>query len=193
MKSYVNEKVIADLVKDVSDQHYVMSGTITAITAAQATALGEACMQISLENQLDTLNWSDVTARIEHMGNVKKSLLEWSEQDMKAMATYNQSLVNNVMPIGRQTLAESAAEIARLSLVAVEMLQDFQHMAYNDMREKLMVAVHLLLGSAQAAIHLLGSYLDEWNNPNFVLEYKPVLDLLKQKAERCQSREPLYA
>ena len=53
------EKTVTQFIAEISDQHNPMTGAVIALVAAQAAALGEACMQISLDNQVDKLNWQE--------------------------------------------------------------------------------------------------------------------------------------
>ncbi len=73
MEQLITGQTVRQFIAKVSDQHHAMTGAVIAVSAAQAAALGEACMQISLDNQVDKLNWRDVTARIEQMLSLKKA------------------------------------------------------------------------------------------------------------------------
>ena len=86
MSLQTSDKTIRQFITEVSDAQYAMAGAVIAAGAAQAAALGEACMQLSLDNQVDKLDWASVSARIEQMVHLKNTLLEWCNQDAKTMA-----------------------------------------------------------------------------------------------------------
>ncbi len=50
------EETVRQFIEKVSDQQHSMVGAVIAASAAQVAALGEACMQISLDNQVDKLD-----------------------------------------------------------------------------------------------------------------------------------------
>lgn len=184
MESYITERAVRQLIKDVSDQYYPMPGTVLAISAAQAAALGEACMQISLDNQVDRLDWQDTTARIEQMVRIKTTLLEWADHDARLLAQYHTVPQNGHRPNSRTILGESPTEIARLSLMGVEVLENFRPLAFKSVQESLAVAIQLLLSTAQTAISLLDDYLHHRAEPELLAEYNAVLTELKQQANQ---------
>jgi formiminotetrahydrofolate cyclodeaminase len=183
MKAYLTERTIRDFIKIVSDEHYLLPGAVIAASAAQATALGEACMQISLENQVDTLDWQDVTARIQQMVHIKNTLFVWIDQDALALVEYNTAISDGSKPGSRKVLAEGPLEMTRLILAATKLLREFQPLAFQKLKEKSMVAVYLLIGAAQAAVHLTDTRLQEWGDPDYFREYNPVVAQLKQQIE----------
>lgn len=185
MKSYITERTVRDFIKIVSDEHYLLPGAVIAASAAQATALGEACMQISLENQVDILNWPDVTARIQQMVHIKNTLLEWADQDALTLVDYNSDMSNGAKSTNRKVLAEGPLEMTRLILSATRLLQEFQPLAFQKLKEKSMVAVYLLMGAAQAAVHLVETRLQEWEDPHYLREYNSTVAQLKQQIDDC--------
>jgi len=171
----IPDDTIRQTIADISDQHYAMTGAVIAVAAAHAAALGEACMQISLDNQVDTLDWQDVTSRIEQMARLKDDLLEWSSQGGKAV-TERIALRKSNSDIGSQRFwCESAAEVCRLSIDAVQLLQDFRPLAFNDVRDDLEITVNLLTGTAESAALLLTSNLNIWPQTTLRDEYQEVL------------------
>ena len=132
MQPTLTEKTIRQFIDEVSDQHYPMTETVIAASAAQAAALGEACMQISLDNQVDTLDWQDVTARIEQLAHIKNTLIEWCNQDVgKLVSDVVQS--ENGDFVNPQELCDYSAEIGRYSVQAVMILQDLLRRLQNHL------------------------------------------------------------
>lgn len=177
----VTAKTIRQFVEEVSDQHHAMAGAVIAVSAAQAAALGEACMQLSLENQLDKLDWQDATARIEQMAHIKNTLLEWCDQDAAAIATYVALREAGEGVRGQQLLCGSPAEISRLSIEAATLLQDFRPLVFEQVRDDLEIAVNLLAGTARTAMLLLDSNLRIWPETALLEEYEPIRAELEQR------------
>jgi len=188
MKPQLTDKSVRDFVREVSDQHYPLSSTVLANSAAQATALGEACMQISLEHQIDTLSWQEVAVFIEQMVDIKNTLLDWADQEVVIIASHAISVPQQSEPNNLHALTDAPAEIARLSLEAIKNLQNFRPMAYHYLEEQLEVAIHLLTGTTQAAISLLACHLHYANTANHTQKYGSVLaDLQKQVEQLTES------
>ncbi len=185
MEQRVTEKTIRQFVVEVSDQHHAMSGAVIAASAAQAAALGEACMQISLDNQVDKLDWQDVTARIEQMVHIKNTLIEWCDQDADAVAQYV-ALRDEVgeAPTNQQLLCESPIEISRLSIEAATVLQDFRSLVFEWEQDDLEMAISLLAGTARTALLLLDSNLRLWPDPVLLKEYEPILSELEKRIQQ---------
>ncbi len=181
MSIQVTEKTIRQFVAEVSDQHHAMAGAVISASAAQAVALGEACMQISLDNQVDRLDWTAVSTRIEEMGHIKDTLLVWCEQDAAAIADYVALRESGGGLADQRILCEGPAEISKLSLEAALLLQNFRSLAFEQVQDDLEIAITLLAGTARAAILLLDSNLRIWPEPDLLEEYEPILaDLLNQ-------------
>ncbi len=182
----ITEKTVRKFIDDVSDQHFAMAGAITAVSAAQAAALGEACMQISLENQLDKLDWAAVTAQIEQMSHLKNMLVEWCNQDATAIAEYTAPPNPDMPPDNQEILCEGPAEICRLVIEAAQMLQQFRPLLLNRVKDDLEVALSLLVGSARAALLLLDGNLRLWPNPVLVNRYDPIIAELEAEINQLQ-------
>ena len=167
----LTEKTVRQFVEAISDQHYAMTETVIAASAAQAAALGEACMQISLDNQVDRLDWQDVTARIEQMAHIKDTLLEWCNQEISSKSYMQETGVES---INQQELCDYSAEIGRFSVEAATMLQEFRPLVFEPLSSDLEMAINLLAGVAQAAVLLLDSNLYRWSDEALLQEYEPL-------------------
>jgi formiminotetrahydrofolate cyclodeaminase len=177
----LTEKPIRQFIGEVSDQRHAMAGAVIAAGAAQATALGEACMQISLDHQVDKLDWQDVTSRIEQMVHIKNTLIEWCDQDASAIAEYVALRDIGEGLSGQRILCDSPAEISRLCIEAATVLQNFRPLVIEQVQDDLEIAISLLAGTAQAAMLLLDSNLRIWPDVALLAEYEPIrLELEKQ-------------
>ena len=181
MDIQLTNKTVRQYVDTISDQYYPMTGSVIAVMAAQAAGLAEACIQISLDNQVDKLDWQDVTTRIGQMAHLKNTLVEWSNQDIPTDRNDN-SLATD--PGNQLRLLDYATEIAKLSLGAAKILQDFRSMAYVNIKNDLDIATHLLTSTAQTASLLLKHNLDITSDATLVQKYEPILMDLKQQIDQ---------
>ncbi len=187
MSVRTTDKTIRQFITEVSDAHYAMAGAVIAAGAAQAAALGEACMQLSLENQVDKLDWASVSARIEQMVHLKQTLIEWCDQDASTMTELVDPAVVGDELQQRRLLCESPAEIARLAIEAAAMLQDFRPLVFAQVQDDLEMALALLAGAGRAAIMLLDSNLRIWSSePALLREFEPALAGLEQQLEQLR-------
>ena len=170
----VTEKTVRQFVATVSDQVHAMAGAVIAASAAQAAALGEACMQISLDEQVDKLDWGDVTGRIAQMDHVKNTLLEWCDQDATAIAEFVALRDAGDELKGQQLLCDAPAEVSRLSIEAATLLQNFRPLVIEKVQDDLEMAVNLLSGTARSAMLLLDSNLRIWPTSELLASHEPV-------------------
>lgn len=180
----LTEKSVRQFVETISDQHHAMAGAVIAAAAAQTVALGEACMQISLDNQVDKLDWHDVTARIEQMVHTKQSLLEWCDQDGTAINQYVSLREAGAELSGERLLCESPTEIGRLCVEAAKILEDFRPLVFEQVRDDLEMALNLLTGTAQSAMLLLDSNLRIWPHSSLLKEFEPLRAELEQQIKQ---------
>lgn len=184
MQELVTEKTIRQFIAEVSDQHHAMAGAVIAVSAAQAAALAEACMQISLDNQVDKLNWQEVTARIEQMVHLKTRLLEQCDRDAEAIAEYVALREAGAPLTGQRRLCESPAEIGRLAIEAAMLLQDFRPLVFERVQDDLEMTLNLLASAARTAMLLLDSNLRLWPEPALLAQFEPVLSELEQRIDQ---------
>lgn len=180
----LTEKSVRQFVDTVSNQHHAMAGAVIAAAAAQAVALGEACMQISLDNQVDRLDWHDVTARIEQMTHIKHSLIEWCDLDGSAISQYVALREGGEVLTGERLLCESPAEVGRLCVEAAKNLEDFRLLVFERVQDDLEMAINLLAGTAQSAMLLLDSNLRIWPHSSLLKEFEPLRAELEQQIKQ---------
>lgn len=184
MEQPITEKLVHQFIAEVSDQHHAMAGAVIALSAAQAAALGEACMQISLDHQVDKLDWGQVTSRIERMVQIKETLLDWGNRDAEAIAQYVALRQAGDELTGQKLLCESPAEMSRLSINAARLLQDFRPLVFEKVQDDLEMAISLLAGTARAALLLLDSNLRIWPDPDLLRVYDPIITDLETQIGR---------
>jgi hypothetical protein len=171
---YTTENSFQQFISQISDQHHAMTGAVIAASAAEAAALGEACLQISLDNQVDKLNWHDVAARIEQMAHIKNTLVEWCNLETSAAAAYIALRGTGDEISSQRSLLDGAAEIGNLAVQAATILQDFRPLVFEQVQDDLEISVHLLAGIARAGMLLLDSNLRLWPDEALLREYEPI-------------------
>ena len=180
------EKTLRQFVTEISDQYYALTETVIAASAAQAAALGEACMQISLDNQVDKLDWQDITARIEQMSHIKDTLLEWCNQEIAPVSMPPLATEGDTLQDHQQVLCDYSAEIGRYSVEAALLLQDFRPFVFDPLQDDLEMTINLLAGVAQAALLLLDSKLQRQPDKVMLEEYSPLRDEIQDQIGRLK-------
>ncbi len=177
----LTEKSMRQIIENISDQHYAMSAVVVAAIAAQAAALGEACLQISLDNQVDRLDWHQTTARIEQMLRLKNTFIEWCDRDANLMADYMTLKETGAEISGLRIFCEGPVEISRLCLEAADLLQAFRPLVFTQVQDDLEMALNLFAGTAKTALLLLESRLRQWPLPELQQEFGPIQARLTQQ------------
>jgi formiminotetrahydrofolate cyclodeaminase len=184
MISNVTENSVRRFIDEVAGQRHAMAGAVIAASAAQAVALGLACMQISLESWPDNLAVGDATRPIKSMLDLKERLVRWCDRDAEAIAEFVALREAGDELSGQQLLCNAPAEMCRLSLQAATMLQEFRPLVSERVRDDLEMALSLLAGAAQAAMLLLDSNLRIWPEKALLDEYEPVRAQLERHIAR---------
>jgi hypothetical protein len=120
------------------------------------------------------------------MARLKDNLLEWSNQDSKAI-TERIALRQPKSDTGSQRFwFESAAEVGRLSIDAAQLLQDFRPLVFADVQDDLIITINLLVGTAESAVLLLTSNLNIWPETTLRDEYEEVLAEVQNQIEQLR-------
>lgn len=168
----------------VSIQQHAMAGAVIANSAAQAVALGEACIRISLNRQFDTRKTDNKSHYAEQMADIKNQLAEWCERDATAIAEFIALREAGNELQGQQLLCKAPSEISRLSIEAAEILQSFRPQVVENVQDDLEMSISLLAGTAQAAMLLLDSNLRTWPETALLDIYEPVRARLEEQIGR---------
>lgn len=150
----IKEITLRQYVIQTSEQHYAMTGAVIGNLAVQATALAEACVQISLDNQIDRLDWQTVSQRIEQIGELRYKLWQWAQHEINVLSEYLRYLPDETN-IRYFPLSESCLQICRLCLQVVQLLVEFRPAVYSEVQDDLDITITLLTNTAQAAYQLL--------------------------------------
>ena len=168
----VTEMTIRQFVAKVSNQQHAMSGAVIAVAAAQAAALGEACVQISLDNQVDKLDWHGVSQRIAQIAELKEELIKCYDYETNVITDHLDYMVTD-KSVSPHIVFESGVHVGQLILKVIQLLEEFRPSVFSDLKNDFDITVKLLLGAAQSNGLLLNSYLQLWPDPTLVAEYEP--------------------
>ena len=174
--SSVSTQTAAQFIEEVSGQNHAMAGAVIALSAAQAAALGQACMQISLD-ELD-VDGEGNPEQIERMAQIKSALLRWSERDADAIAKFVALREAGETLAGQQLLCSAPADVSRMSIEAADISQNFRPLVNERVYDDLEMSISLLSGTAQAALLLLDSNLRIWPDEPLLAEFEPVVEEL---------------
>ncbi len=174
MQTEITTQTNRQFINYVSSRHHAMAGAVIAMSAAQAAALGEACMRITLEQRPDRPGPVGAACRTEQVAGIKNKLADWSNRDATAIAKFVALRNAGDELSGRQLLCNAPAEVSRLSAQAAVILQDFRHRVTERVQDDLEMSITLLIGAAQAAMLLLDSNLRIWPEKALLAEFEPI-------------------
>ena len=167
--------------------HHAMAGAVIALSAAQACALGEACVHITCVHisaeQLQDRDRSMRAARASgELAASKGRLLTLADQDAAAITAFvalraagpRAAAGAGEMLAGQEMLCEAPVQIGRLAVEAARILQEFRTGVVEQVRDDLEMAIVLLTGAARAAALLLDSNLRIWPEEALQTRYEPL-------------------
>ncbi len=156
----------------VQNQRHAMAGAVIAASAAQAAALGRACLVISQEDQ--GLTDPGVEAAVQRMATTVGLLLDWADQDADAIAHFVALRDAGQELQGQRLLCQAPAQVGSLAVGAAELLQEARSWVCARVQDDLEMSITLLAGAAQAAMLLLDSNLRIWPEPALLAEFEPI-------------------
>ncbi len=156
----------------VQSQRHAMAGAVIAVSAAQAVALGRACLAISREDQ--ELTGPGVDTAIQRLSTTVDLLLCWADQDADAIARFVALREAGQELQGQRLLCQAPAQVGSLAVGAADLLQGARSWVSERVRDDLEMSISLLAGTAQAAMLLLDSNLRIWPEPALLDEFEPI-------------------
>jgi len=187
MDAHIQDMTLQQFVTAIGDQHQPMTGAVIAGSAMQVIALGEACVQISLDNQLDKLNWQEVSQRIQTLTDLRNQLITWCDHEKTAISEYLTFLEDNSL-VSRTPLIESCTQIGQLTLQATKLLIEFRPLVYKDVHDDLEVTINFLTHLVFMAKALLRRRLQRWFDQGLHDKYTPIADLLDTEFQALQEQ-----
>lgn len=182
----VRSLTVSQFTNYVSKQEHAMAGAVIAISAAQALALGMACLTISGNKET-----KDVKPQ-HHLSEIQSFLIEIANQDAEAIARHialRKSAThkkNDPTKDIQAELCDLPVKMARLSLEAAQILQGIRPTILDRVKDDLEISIHLLASSIQAAILLLDSNLRIWPDSDLQNKYQTVLDALRSEMKQIK-------
>lgn len=176
--SIVTDLTLKEFTSHVSDQKHAMAGAVIAASAAEAVALGQACVTISRDAG------PTLTAPVDALNQIRQQMLTFTERDANAIAELVAMRAAGQELQGRQLLCELPADLCRACIQAAGLLQDFRPHIDERVRDDLEMSIRLLSGAAGAAMLLLDSNLRHW--PDLAPTFEPILSDLLNGLETIQ-------
>lgn len=177
----ITDQTIAQFVDTISGQNHAMAGATIAASAAQATALGLACVQISQDAlQAKGMPYFE---QIQRLDAIKNELLDLCDQDATAIADYVALRAAGEPVAGQRLLCQLPHHVCRYVLETAVCLQDFRPFVYERVHDDMEMSICLLVGAAQAALLLLDSNLRIWPQEELLNEFEPILRELAREID----------
>jgi formiminotetrahydrofolate cyclodeaminase len=168
-KARVTAQSLEEFAAQVSHSEHAMAGAVIAASAAEAAALGLACLRISLAHQP-----GNNPAPAARMAEIQAALLNWCDRDATAIAEFVTLHQSGRELAGQELLCQAPTEIGTLALEAATLLQAFRAQVIEQVQDDLEMALTLLGGSARAAMLLLDSNLRHWPEPALLDRFEPI-------------------
>ncbi len=174
----ISQYTIRNFVELVSEEKHAMAGAVITICAAQAAALGKACVGISQQSGI--LSRSDVKEIQEVLQELIDRLMTLADRDANAIAEF----VGKPESISDQDVERMAGlcdlpfNVCSLTASAAILLQDFRPHAHFSIRDDLEMSINMLAASAKSAMLLLDSNLRIWSDKDVAKTYEPRLQEL---------------
>lgn len=183
----MTDRSVRDFIQTISTQKHAMAGAAISASAAQALALGRACVQISLNAQNAAKDPSqDLLPRLDEG---LRRLTDLCDLDASAIAGQTAEPSLSPGPVDfRRELCSFPAETAELALEAISLLISFRSSIHPNVRDDMEMSIALLCGAANAATLLLESNLRIWPDEALISEYHPHLLRLETM---CASFKPI--
>lgn len=180
MDADITNHTVVEFIEIVSEQQHAMAGAIIALSAGQAIALGQACMQISIDEESKNNSQAE-EEKVVRLAQIKAELIQWCNRDATAIAEFVALREAGDPLAGQELLCTAPVEVCKISIEGTNILQDFRPLISERVRDDLEMAISLLAGAAQAAMLLLDSNLRIWPDSALLNQFEPIqLELLTE-------------
>ncbi len=160
----------------VSQQNHAMAGAVIASSAAQAVALGQACMSISI-NQLELFD-PQIQIEFGRLMVIQQKLTNLCDRDATAIAEFVALRESGQELKGKEILCDLPLHVSDLSINAANILISFRSFVNERVKDDLEMSIKLLHGVASSAMLLLDSNLRIWPDENLHQKFEPILSEL---------------
>ncbi len=172
----LTENSIRQLTAHVASQGHAMAGATIAASAALACSLGEACVRINAP----LLAGAEAGRVARRLADIREQLQALTDEDGAAITAFAALRAAGKELEGQDRLCQMPVEMARISIEAARLLQEFRpfiQLAQDDLE----MAITLLDGAARAAALLLDSNLRIWPDPTLLARYELELAGLREQ------------
>ena len=181
----LTEKSIRQFTDHIAGQTHAMAGATIAGSAALACGLGEACVRMNFPLLANAQDRPDAERTAARLVEIRGQLQGLTDEDGAAITAFAALRAAGKMLEGQGRLCQMPIEVARLSIEAVGLLQDFRPFV-QAAQDDLEMAITLLAGTMRAATLLLDSNLRLWPDPPLLAQFEPKLAALRSEAGRVK-------
>jgi formiminotetrahydrofolate cyclodeaminase len=169
----------------IASQGHAMAGATIAASAALACSLGEVCLRLNFALLSNATDRASAERLAGQLAAIRSRLLALTDEDGAAITTFAALRAAGKTLEGQDRLCQMPAEMARLSVEAACLLQEFRPLI-DLARDDLEMAITLLVGTQRAATLLLDSNLRLWPEPDLLAKYEPLLAALRAEAGKVR-------
>jgi len=181
----LTEYSLRQLTDHIARQGHAMAGATIAASAALACSLGEACLRINVPLLAIDADRALAERLAGQLAGIRSRLLALTDEDGAAITTFAALRAAGKTLEGQDRLCQMPVEMARLSIEAACLLQEFRPLI-DLARDDLEMAITLLLGTQRAAALLLDSNMRLWPEPDLLAKFEPQLAALREDAGRVR-------
>ncbi len=172
----IDQFSIQEFVEQISNENHAMAGAVIATSAAEAAALGLACLKIT-KSRL-RIESNEYEMKLEQIGLIRDKLLEFSKKDANAIQTFVALREVGQELIGKDELCDLPYQVSNLAIQAGLILQNSRKVIDERVRDDLEISIHLLTGTARSALLLLDSNLRIWQDAALLKKFEPIFEQL---------------
>jgi len=179
----LTDNSIRQFTDHIASQGHAMAGATIAASAAAACCLGEACLRINVPLVAGAADSALAERLAGQLAGIRTRLLALTDEDGAAITAFAALRAAGKTLEGQDRLCRMPVEMARLSIEAACLLQDFRpliQLAQDDLE----MALTLFAGTVRAATLLLDSNMRLWPEADLLAKYEPQLAALRAEAGR---------
>jgi formiminotetrahydrofolate cyclodeaminase len=181
----LTENSLRQFTDHIASQGHAMAGATIAASAALACSLGEVCLRLNFALLSSATDRASAERLAGQLAGIRSRLLALTDEDGVAITTFAALRAAGKTLEGQDRLCQMPAEMARLSIEAACLLQEFRPLI-DLARDDLEMAITLLVGTQRAAALLLDSNMRLWPEPDLLAKYEPQLAVLREEAGRVR-------
>jgi hypothetical protein len=181
----LTENSLQQFTNHIISQSHAMAGATIASSAAIACSLGETCIRMNIPPLTSAADQTLAERLAGEIRDIRGRLLALTDEDGASITAFAALRAAGKALEGQDRLCQMPAEMARLSIEAAGLLQEFRPLI-DLARDDLEMAITLLVGTQRAAALLLDSNMRLWPEPDLLAKYEPQLAALRQEAGRVR-------